>query len=188
MIRACREAGLATVAVFSDADREALHVRMADEAHPIGPAEPAASYLSIDRLVHVAKATGADAIHPGYGFLSENPQFAEACLAAGLTFIGPPAPAMRAMSDKTAARRVATGLQVPVVPGTASPVADEAEAARLAREVGYPVMIKAAMGGGGKGMRLVREERELGSALRLARAEAVAAFGNGAVYIERYLA
>ena len=188
MIRACREAGLATVAVFSDADREALHVRMADEAHAIGPAEPAASYLSIDRIVHVAKATGADAIHPGYGFLSENPQFAEACLAAGLTFIGPPASAMRAMSDKTAARRVATGLEVPVVPGTASPVADDADAARLAREVGYPVMVKAAMGGGGKGMRLVREERELGSALRQARAESLAAFGNGAVYLERYLA
>ena len=187
MIRACREARLATVAVFSDADREALHVRMADEAYPIGPPEPAASYLSIERIVRVAKAAGADAIHPGYGFLSENPQFAEACLGAGLTFIGPPAGAMRAMSDKTAARRVAAGLGIPVVPGTSTSVADDAEAARIARELGYPVMVKAVMGGGGKGMRLVREERELAGALRLARAEALTAFGDGAVYIERYV-
>jgi acetyl-CoA carboxylase, biotin carboxylase subunit len=187
VIRACREAGLATVAVFSEVDREALHVRLADEAYPIGPPEPAASYLVIDRIVQVAKAAGADALHPGYGFLSENPRLAEACLAAGVTFIGPPAAAMRALSDKMAARRVAAAMGVPVVPGTSTPVADEAAAIRQAREIGYPVMIKAAMGGGGKGMRLVREERELVSALRLARAEAVTAFADDVVYFERYV-
>jgi acetyl-CoA carboxylase biotin carboxylase subunit len=188
VIRACRELGLATVAVYSDADREALHVLMADEAYPIGPPEPASSYLAVDRIVQVAKAAGADAIHPGYGFLSENPRFAEACIAAGLVFVGPPAAAMRAMSDKTAARRLAMELKVPVVPGTSSAVRDDAEAARVAREVGYPVMIKAAMGGGGKGMRLVQHEAELVPALRMARSEAGTAFGDSAIYVERYVA
>jgi acetyl-CoA/propionyl-CoA carboxylase biotin carboxyl carrier protein len=187
VIRACRELGVATVAVFSEADREALHVRMADEAYAIGPPEPAQSYLAADRLVQVAKASGADAVHPGYGFLSENPGFAEACAAAGLVFIGPPPAAMRAMSDKTAARRSAMALGVPVVPGTADPVSDDAEALRVAREVGYPVMIKAAMGGGGKGMRVVRDEREMAAALRMARAEAGAAFADSSVYVERHL-
>jgi acetyl-CoA carboxylase biotin carboxylase subunit len=187
VIRACRELGLATVAVYSEADREALHVLTADEAYPIGPPEPASSYLAVDRIVQVAKAAGADAIHPGYGFLSENPRFAEACLAAGLIFVGPPAAAMRAMSDKTAARRTAMDLGVPVVPGTSSPVSDD-EAARVAREVGYPVMIKAAMGGGGKGMRLVQREADLPAALRMARSEAGAAFADSSVYIERYIA
>src|SRR5438093_354834 len=187
VIRACRERGIATVAVFSDVDREALHVRMADEAYPIGPPEPAQSYLAGDRLVQVAKASGADAVHPGYGFLSENPGFAEACAAAGLVFIGPPPAAMRAMSDKTAARRTAISLGVPVVPGTSEPVTDDADAIRTAREIGYPVMIKAAMGGGGKGMRLVGDEREMAPALRMARAEARAAFADSSVYVERYL-
>jgi acetyl-CoA carboxylase biotin carboxylase subunit len=188
VIRACRELGLATVAVYSEADREAMHVPMADEAYPIGPPEPAASYLAVDRIVQVAKAAGADAIHPGYGFLSENPRFAEACVAAGLVFVGPPPAAMRAMSDKTAARRLAMELKVPVVPGTSSPVRDDAEAARVAREVGYPVMIKAAMGGGGKGMRLVQREADLSAALRMARSEAGTAFGDSAIYVERYVA
>ena len=187
VIRACRELGIGTVAVFSDADRESLHVRMADEAYPIGPPEPAQSYLAADKLVQVAKASGADAVHPGYGFLSENPAFAEACAAAGLVFIGPPPAAMRAMSDKTAARRTAIALQVPVVPGTSEAVADDAAALRVARDVGYPVMIKAAMGGGGKGMRLVRDEREMAAALRMARAEAGAACADSAVYVERYV-
>jgi acetyl-CoA carboxylase biotin carboxylase subunit len=188
VIRACRELGLTTVAVFSEADREALHVAMADEAYPIGPPEPVASYLAIDRIVHVAKTAGADAIHPGYGFLSENPRFAEACQAAGLVFVGPPPAAMRAMADKTAARRTAAALGVPVVPGTSSPIVDEAEAVRAAREVGYPVMVKAAMGGGGRGMRLVRTEAELAPALRSARAEAAGAFADGSLYLERALA
>jgi acetyl-CoA carboxylase, biotin carboxylase subunit len=185
VIRACRELGIATVAVFSEADREALHVLMADEAYPIGPPEPAESYLNVDRIAQVAKACGADAIHPGYGFLSENPVFAEACLAAGLVFIGPPPAAMRAMSDKTAARRTATTLQVPVVPGTTAPVQDDADATRVAREIGYPVMIKAAMGGGGKGMRLVQAEEDLTAALRMARSEAGLAFGDASLYVER---
>jgi acetyl-CoA carboxylase, biotin carboxylase subunit len=185
IIRACRELRIATVAVFSDADREALHVLMADEAYSIGPPAPAESYLSVDRIVQVAKASGADAVHPGYGFLSENPVFAEACLAAGLVFIGPPPGAMRAMSDKTAARRTATELGVPVVPGTSTPLVDDAEALRVAREIGYPVMIKAAMGGGGKGMRLVQTERDLAAALRTARSEAGLAFGDASVYVER---
>jgi len=187
VIRACREQGLGTVAVFSDVDREALHVLMADEAYPIGAAPAAESYLAIDKLVRVAKAAGADAVHPGYGFLAENARFAEACQDAGLIFIGPPPAAIRAMGDKTAARRIARDLGVPMVPGTLEPVASSADARRLALEIGFPVMIKAAMGGGGKGMRLVGAERELDAALALAQGEAASAFGDGSVYLERYV-
>ena len=187
VIRACRELGIRTVAVFSDADRESLHVLLADEAVPIGPAPATESYLVVDKLVAAARNAGADAVHPGYGFLAENAAFAQACLDAGLTFIGPPPAAIRAMGDKMAARRVAGRLGVPVVPGTEEPVADDAEAARVAERVGYPVMLKAAMGGGGKGMRLVRAPRELAGALRAARSEAGAAFGDASVYIERYI-
>jgi acetyl-CoA carboxylase biotin carboxylase subunit len=187
VIRACRELGIATVAVFSDVDRESLHVLLADEAVPIGPAPAAESYLVIDKLIAAARSTGAEAVHPGYGFLAENAAFAEACEAAGLTFIGPPPAAIRAMGDKMAARRVAIKMSVPVVPGTEQPVADDAEASRVAAQVGYPVMLKPAMGGGGKGMRLVRAPGELQSALRAARAEAGAAFGDAAVYIERHV-
>ncbi len=187
VIRACREEGIATVAVFSEADREALHVQMADEAYPIGPAPATESYLAIDRIVRVAKAAGADAIHPGYGFLAENAAFAEACAAAGVTFIGPPPAALRAMGDKTAARRVARSVGVPTIPGTLEPVADDAAARAVAREIGYPVMIKAALGGGGKGMRLVRREADLEAALRMARGEAAGAFGDAAVYLEKAL-
>ena len=188
VIRACREMGIATVAVFSEADREALHVLQADEAVAIGPAPAAESYLNQDKIIAAARATGAQAIHPGYGFLAENAAFAEACAAAGLVFIGPPPAAVRAMGDKMAARRVAIKLGVPLVPGTSEPLADGAEAARVAREIGYPVMIKAAMGGGGKGMRLVHAYGELEGALRAARSEAGAAFGDASVYIERYVA
>ncbi len=187
VIRACRELGIATVAVFSEVDRESLHVLLADEAVPIGPAPATESYLVIDKLIAAARSTGAEAVHPGYGFLAENAGFAQACGAAGLTFIGPPPAAIRAMGDKMAARRVAIKMGVPVVPGTEQPVADDAQAARVAGQVGYPVMLKAALGGGGKGMRLVRAPGELGSALRAARAEAGAAFGDAAVYIERYV-
>ena len=187
VIRACRELGIATVAVFSEVDRESLHVLLADEAVPIGPAPAVESYLVVDKLIAAARRTGAEAVHPGYGFLAENAGFAEACAAAGLTFIGPPPAAIRAMGDKMAARRVAIKMGVPVVPGTEQPVADDAEAARVAAQVGYPVMLKAALGGGGKGMRLVRAPGELPSALRTARAEAGAAFGDAAVYIERYV-
>ena len=187
VIRACRELGIATVAVFSEADRESLHVLLADEAVPIGSAPAVESYLVIDKLIAAARITGAEAVHPGYGFLAENAAFAAACQAAGLTFIGPPPAAIRAMGDKMAARRVAIKMGVPVVPGTEQPVADDAEAARVAAQVGYPVMLKAVMGGGGKGMRLVHAPGELPSALRAARAEAGAAFGDAAVYIERYV-
>jgi acetyl-CoA carboxylase biotin carboxylase subunit len=187
VIRACRELSVKTVAVFSEADRESLHVLLADEAVPIGPPPAVESYLVIDRLIAAARATGAQAVHPGYGFLAENAAFAQACVDAGLIFIGPPPGAIRAMGDKMAARRVAIEMGVPVVPGTEQPVADDAEAARVAGRVGYPVMLKAAMGGGGKGMRLVRTAGELTGALRAARSEAGAAFGDAAVYIERYV-
>jgi acetyl-CoA carboxylase biotin carboxylase subunit len=187
VIRACRELGLTSVAVFSEVDREALHVQMADEAYPIGPAPPAESYLVIDRLVGVARAAGADAVHPGYGFLAENAAFAEACVGAGLTFVGPPPAAIRAMGDKTAARRIARDLGVPMVPGTLEPLRPDDDVRAIARGVGYPVMLKAALGGGGKGMRLVTAEAELDGALRMARGEAGAAFGDAAVYLERYV-
>src|SRR5687768_6876727 len=187
VIRACREQGLGTVAVFSDVDREALHVLMADEAYPIGPAPAVESYLSIEKLVRVAKAAGADAVHPGYGFLAENARFAEACQDAGLVFIGPPPAAIRSMGDKTAARRIAREMNVAMVPGTLEPVASAADARRAAAEIGFPVMIKAAMGGGGKGMRLVHAAGELEAAIAIATSEAAAAFGDGSVYLERYV-
>src|SRR5881296_1934765 len=188
VLRACREMGIATVAVYSEADREAPHVQMADEAYAIGAAPATESYLVVDRLVQTARRAGADAVHPGYGFLSENPAFAESCAAAGLTFVGPPAAAMRRMGSKTAARALARELGVAMVPGTLEAVANDADAARAAREIGYPVMLKAAMGGGGKGMRLVRRAEDLPEALRAARAEAAAAFGDAAVYLERAIA
>jgi acetyl-CoA carboxylase, biotin carboxylase subunit len=187
VIRACREMGIATVAVYSEADRESLHVLLADEAALLGPPPAAESYLAIDKLIAAARAAGADAVHPGYGFLAENAAFAEACAVAGLVWIGPPPSAIRSMGDKMAARRVAIKMKVPVVPGTTEPLADDAAAAHVAAEVGYPVMIKAAMGGGGKGMRLVRAPGELTGALRAARSEAGAAFGDTAVYVERYV-
>jgi acetyl-CoA carboxylase biotin carboxylase subunit len=188
VIRACRELGIRTVAVFSTADRAALHVRLADEAHCLGPAPAAQSYLASDRLIEVARRSGADAVHPGYGFLAESARFAEACAAAGLVFVGPPPAAIARMGDKTAARRAARDAGVPVVPGTPEPVGSDAEAHRVARELGYPVMVKAALGGGGKGMRLVAASGELDSALRLARSEADSAFGDPAVYLEKALA
>ena len=188
VIRACRELGIAPVAVFSEADREALHVLMADEAYPIGPAPAIESYLNVEKLVSVAKAAGADAVHPGYGFLAESAAFAEACAAAGLVFVGPPPSAIRALGDKTAARRLAREMRVPLIPGTLEPVADDAAARAAAREIGYPLMIKAVMGGGGKGMRVVRQAPELEGALRAARSEAGGAFGDSAVYLERYVA
>jgi acetyl-CoA carboxylase biotin carboxylase subunit len=187
IIRACRELNVATVAVFSDADRESLHVLMADEAVALGPPPPAESYLNIGKIIAAARATGAEAVHPGYGFLAENAVFAEACAAAGVVFVGPSPAAIRSMGDKMAARRVAIAMTVPVVPGTERPLSDDGDAARVAAEIGYPVMIKAAKGGGGRGMRLVRASGELAGALRAARSEAGAAFGDAAVYIERYV-
>ncbi|HET6149872.1 MAG TPA: acetyl-CoA carboxylase biotin carboxylase subunit [Polyangia bacterium] len=189
VMRACRELELSTVAVFSEADRGALHVRMADESVAIGPAPARDSYLVIDKILDAARRTGADAIHPGYGFLSENADFAEACAAAGVTFIGPPAQAIRAMGGKTSARALMQAAGVPVVPGDNGPAgkgfASPAEARAAAARIGYPVMLKAAAGGGGRGMRLVDTEDKLEAALTGARREAMAAFGDDAVYLER---
>jgi len=190
IIRACRDLGLASVAVFSESDRGARHVRMADEAVAIGPSPPRESYLRIDTLVEAARASGADAVHPGYGFLAENAAFAAACTQAGLTFIGPTAKAIELMGSKTAAREAARAAGVPIVPGTLTPLAAEASDADLAaaaRKVGYPIMVKAVAGGGGKGMRVVSGAEGLVSAVRAARSEAGSSFGDSAIYFERQL-
>ena len=186
VIRACREMGIGTVAVYSEADRAALHVRLADEAYLIGPAPSAQSYLNVDRIIDTAKTAGAKAIHPGYGFLSENPEFALRCEREGLVFVGPSSQAIRAMGGKTAARSLATQAQVPVVPGTTRDLTDQ-EVLQAAKEMGFPVLVKASAGGGGKGMRIVSAEADLTGAIRAARSEASSAFGNPAVYVERYL-
>ena len=190
IIRACRDLGIASVAVYSDCDRTALHVRMADEAVPIGPNPPAESYLRIERLIDAARATSADAVHPGYGFLAENESFARACRDAGLIFIGPPAEAIELMGSKTAARRAALAAGVAVVPGTDEPLGSQtpdSEIALLGDRLGYPVMIKAVAGGGGKGMRLVESGAHLPGAVRAARSEAMAAFGDASIYLERLI-
>jgi acetyl-CoA carboxylase biotin carboxylase subunit len=187
IVRACHEEGLEAVAVYSAADRSSPHVRAADYAVPIGPPPAAESYLAIDKLIAAAKSSGAHAIHPGYGFLAERAAFAEAVTEAGLVFVGPPAAAIRAMGDKTEARRRMIAAGVPVVPGATAPV-ENAEAARaLARELGFPLMVKAAAGGGGRGMRIVRAEPELEPALAAAASEASKAFGDPAVYLERFV-
>ena len=185
VVRSCREMGIPSVAVYSEVDRASLHVRLADEAVPIGPAPARESYLSIERVVEAALRAGAEAVHPGYGFLSENARFAQACADAGLVFIGPPPAAMELMGSKTGARAAMQAAGVPVVPGTTEPLKGAAEAARVAEEIGFPVMLKASAGGGGKGMRLVGSAAELTSALDQAAAEAEAAFGDAAVYIEK---
>jgi acetyl-CoA carboxylase biotin carboxylase subunit len=185
IMRACRELGIESVAVYSDPDRSALHVRQADRAYPIGPAAAAESYLRIDKLLAVAKESGADAVHPGYGFLSERAPFAKACLDAGLAFIGPSPEAISAMGDKVEARRLMRKAGVPVVPGSDDALDSDAEVERLASEIGFPVMLKAAGGGGGKGMRLVSAAAELKSGLRAARSEAKSAFGDDRVYVEK---
>ncbi len=187
VMRACRELGIRSVAVYSEADRLAPHVLHADEAYPIGEAAAARSYLRADALIEVARATGCDAVHPGYGFLSERAFFAAAVEEAGLVFVGPPASAIAAMGDKTEARRRMTAAGVPVVPGTTEPVADVAAALAAAEMVGYPVLLKAAAGGGGKGMRAVRSADEMARSFEAAGNEARNAFGDGSVYIERYL-
>ncbi len=184
--RACGERGLRTVAVFSDADRPALHVRYADEAYRIGPPPARASYLNIPAIIEAAQAAGADAVHPGYGFLSENEEFAEAVIAAGLVWIGPPPSAIRIMGDKVTARRAMLAAGVPVVPGTDTELSDEEAVARAA-EIGYPVLIKASAGGGGKGMRAVNTPDELPAALESARREALSAFGSRTVYLEKLI-
>ncbi|MBK6941925.1 MAG: acetyl-CoA carboxylase biotin carboxylase subunit [Planctomycetes bacterium] len=187
VLRACREEGIPTVAVYSDADRNALHVRLADEAFCIGPPPALQSYLDGDKILAVAKQAGADSIHPGYGFLSENADFADATVAAGLTFIGPPGSAMRAMGNKISAKARMKAAKVPCAPGSDGAIDDPAEAKRIAESIGFPVMIKAASGGGGKGIRIVKEASELARALDMARSEAEKSFKSGAVYVEKFL-
>jgi acetyl-CoA carboxylase biotin carboxylase subunit len=188
VIRACRDMGIGTVAIYSECDRPALHVRLADEAWPVGSSPPRDSYLRIDRIVEVARQSGADGVHPGYGFLAENEEFAAACREAGLTFIGPTPEAIALMGSKTAARRAAIKAGVPVVPGTEEPLDEsvsDAQVEEIAERIGYPLMLKAVAGGGGKGMRMVATRDELAGALRAARSEAGSAFGDSAVYLER---
>ena len=187
IMRTCRELGIATVAVYSDVDRASPHVRAADEAYPIGAAAPSASYLNAERIIAVAKRSGCDAIHPGYGFLSENADFADAVVAAGLLFVGPPGSVQRAVGEKTSARRLAARAGVPVAEGTMQPLRDEAEARTIAERVGYPVLLKPAGGGGGKGMRVVRAAAELAGAWRAATGEATTAFGAPALLLERLI-
>ncbi len=184
IVRACREMGIIPVAVYSEADRAALHVRMAAEAYSLGASPALESYLDIEKVVTVAKRCGADALHPGYGFLSENADFAEACANAGIKFIGPSPKSMRIMGSKTRARQEMEKHGVPCVPGNSQALESFEEAAQIAQNIGYPVMLKAAAGGGGKGMRLVREPQELRSALEAAQSESQRAFGDGSVYIE----
>jgi acetyl-CoA carboxylase, biotin carboxylase subunit len=185
VIRACRELGIASVAVYSDVDRASLHVRKADEAYPIGPAPASESYLRMDKILDVARRSGSEAIHPGYGFLSENAKFAQACVDSGIKFIGPTAQSMEMMGSKTRARRHMEKAGVPFVPGTARGLTSLEDAEQVAARVGYPIMLKAAAGGGGKGMRLVRSREELRSALESARSEAQRSFGDDEVYIEK---
>jgi acetyl-CoA carboxylase biotin carboxylase subunit len=187
IIRACRDLGIRSAAVYSDVDRASLHVRLADEAYAIGAAPSRASYLVIDKIIGAAVSSGCDAIHPGYGFLAENPGLARACVEAGMNFIGPSAAAMESLGSKTAARNIAKGIGVPTVPGTLTPIESNAELAEVAGRIGYPVVLKAVAGGGGKGMRMVAQESDLASAWRDASSEAQNAFGDGRMYLEKYL-
>jgi acetyl-CoA carboxylase biotin carboxylase subunit len=187
VIRACREMGLRTVAVYSDADRGALYVSHAHEAYRLGPAAAAESYLRGDLILEIARRAGADAVHPGYGFLSENAEFADACVTAGITFIGPPGSAMRRLGSKTKARQAADAAGMPRVPGNVTGLASVEEALRVAGEIGYPVMLKAAAGGGGKGMRSVPRAEDLASAFTAASSEAERSFGSGEVYLEKLI-
>ncbi|ACM05695.1 acetyl-CoA carboxylase biotin carboxylase subunit [Thermomicrobium roseum] len=187
VLRACRELGVPAVVAYSEADRESLPVRLADEAICIGPAPAERSYNHIPAIISAAVVTGCDALHPGYGFLAENALLAEICEECGITFIGPRPQTLRALGDKAEARRLMQRAGLPIVPGSETPVRDASEARRIARKLGYPVLVKAAAGGGGRGMRIVREERELATALQVAQQEAQAAFGDPSVYLERYL-
>jgi len=187
IMRTCREMDIKSVAVFSDADRKSFHVRYAGEAYYIGPSPSNESYLVIDKIIAAAKKCGADAIHPGYGFLSENAEFAKKVRKAGLIFIGPSSHAISIMGDKIIARQTAMAAKIPVVPGTTLPVTSEKQVIKIANKIGYPIIIKASAGGGGKGMRLVNKESELTESLRMAKSEAMAAFGDDSVYVEKYI-
>ncbi|MGH7908794.1 MAG: acetyl-CoA carboxylase biotin carboxylase subunit [Thermodesulfobacteriota bacterium] len=187
VIRACKELSVETVAVYSEADRESLHVRFADDDVCIGAPPSRASYLNIPRIIAAAEITGADALHPGYGFLAENAEFADKVRASNIAFIGPTGEQIRQMGDKAAARKLAQKLNVPIVPGSPGPVEDEEEARKIAQKIGFPVIIKAAAGGGGKGMRVASQAEQFGQAFSLAKQEALAAFGSAEVYLEKYL-
>ncbi len=187
VMRSCRELGIKSVAVYSEADRKSMHVRYADEAYFIGPSPSNESYLVIDKIIEVAKKSKADAIHPGYGFLSENAEFSDRCKKEGIIFIGPSAYAINTMGDKITARQTMLKAGVPVVPGTTEALKDTKEAIEVINEIGIPVMVKASAGGGGKGMRLVKDTSEIESALNAAKSEAMAAFGDDAIYVEKYI-
>ena len=187
IIRACHELGVQAVVVYSEADRDSAYVKLADEAICIGPAAPAQSYLNISRIISAAEIADVEAIHPGYGFLAENAHFAQVCQECGITFIGPPPEAMEQLGDKVAARKLAIAAKVPVVPGSDGPIENEADAIKLANKIGYPVIIKAAAGGGGRGMRVVHNDISFRTAFASARAEAEAAFKNGTVYLEKFI-
>ncbi len=187
IIRACKELNIATVAIYSEADRDAYHTRLADEAICVGPSLSSASYLNIPNIISAAMITGADAIHPGYGFLAENASFADICASHGFKFIGPAAQAIEKMGDKAAARRMMEQAGVPVVPGSSGPITSEAEALEVAVAIGFPVLVKASAGGGGRGMRVAHHSDDLVKAIRTARSEAEAAFGNAEVYLEKFI-
>ena len=187
VMRTAREMGIKTVAVYSEADRNSPHALIADEAVLLGASDPLSSYLNIEKVISAAKQTAAEAIHPGYGFLAENPEFAKQVVAEGLVFIGPPAEAMAKLGEKTSARRIMEAGNVPIIPGMTSSESDLPLLAKAAREVGWPVLVKAASGGGGKGMRIVESESELAQAVELGTSEALQAFGSGAIYLEKYL-
>lgn len=187
IIRACRELGIKTAIVYSDIDRNTLPVRLADESICIGPASAAQSYLNIPAIISAAEITDAEAIHPGYGFLAENPHFVEACIASRITFIGPSVDNIRSGGDKALARKIMKRKGIPVVPGSESPVRNEEDAVKVSKKIGFPVIFKASAGGGGKGMRIVQEEKDLTQMYHMAQKEALAAFGNGDLYIEKYI-
>src|SRR5215210_4594564 len=187
IIWACKEMGIRTVTVHSQADSDSLHVRFADESICIGPAPSAQSYLNIPAVISAAEIANVDAIHPGYGLLAESPQFAEICEACNIKFIGPRSSVIKLMGDKVEARRAMSEAGVPILPGSPDPLESEEEALKLAREIGFPVIVKAAAGGGGRGMRIVRAEEELGAALETASTEAEAAFKNGDIYVEKFV-
>ena len=187
IIRACREMGIETVAVYSEADREALHTQLADEAICIGPAQSAGSYLSMEQIISATIVSGADAIHPGFGFLSENSRFAELCEQCNITFIGPKSEVIRKLGNKQEARNTMIAAGVPVVPGSTEPLMDAEAGAELAREIGYPVIVKAALGGGGKGMRVAETPEEFEASFKTAQKEAQMAFGDGTMYLEHYV-
>lgn len=187
IIRACRELGIKSVAVYSEADRESLHVKYADECYLVGRASPSQSYLNIERIIEVAEASGSEAIHPGYGFLAQIPAFAEACEAHHIEFIGPSSAALKRMGDKAMARKTMMNAGVSIIPGSTAPVRDENEVVKVAEEIGYPVLVKAVYGGGGRGMRVIEKERDVPKTVELARLEAETSFGNSKIYVEKLL-